>query len=384
VKLQTNSDLAFARSGKRKVIPLAAWAWVLGIGLLLLEGFNLRQTLAATAAQFTGNYYYVERGGNISKVEADPRAIKAPPEYWSVYHYKRGEIADGSSKGRWVEESKDTLPALLDMVKGEQKYEINNKDPSPSVADLTYLNAFFPVAHYDKSDTQTKPPKKSGGTGSPEEKKNGVPRKLPWPDQGQPYAGLLTLADKARTARAWLQQLYSDMKGDPLAKVGNTVKEHADELAAAIARVEKLQRDLDAGLIISKEQFREIVDEITKSLSGPLKAYENLKNAPPYIAAPSGQKPEAPSEDEYARQLNALSEQFSKDMAFDPNNPNATLAKLNALARQMVRLMEEHHDPDRKQLELWLALMKITNPENTADAGAKFQQLTEKMMSLTQ
>jgi len=377
--------------------PNRLWVVVAGYTALLV-GAQMSIAADSSVSQYTSSYYYVSNGeGGARKVEADP--AKAAPDWWYVYFYKKGEVADGSKKGRWGADSERTLPELLAYVKRIQEAELNDKYPNPKVV-CTWLNAFYPVAYYYKTssdsgkDKRANPKTSTEAASKPNDNGTGAD-KIPWPQQRTRYEWVLTRADNLRTTYDLIRQMSSSgaSENNPFRNVGTVLMDYLDTTKFALDRAEEVRRQILAGVTPAQDELNTMLDQITASLDKSRNSFGTLQNSTPDFfahsvagaAAPATDKtPGTASADDDARQLEALNQQLIEaSTKFDPTNMNAALARINTIARQMVQLLKKTPDMDPKLCRAWQAMVEITDAKNSATPETKFQEMLEKMMDLT-
>lgn len=321
----------------------------------------------SACAQQDINSFFVYDGRSLSRVEnADPNEIKVTE--WQVWLFRNGK-STADKKNRWGLHSGKTAAEVMTNLKKAQKLELdcNAMFGRGRVPDevLTYFNPVGPIAVVERASAAQERM----------DKQRLIPKET-WDKMQNAF----TRAQEYYKGYQNISDILSREPGTqtPFDNVGNVFFEYRDNLLDAMDRVTALRVALDDTLTPALEDIGRRIDEITSRLDTVERAAQRvgpgLGISASVLAPPGGQA--APSE--YGGQTSAapasvqpsasLSERVDTETQrlltefqnIDPNNLEASMKKLNELARQLARMIESDPESTADMKELAKLLIEIT------------------------
>ncbi len=326
----------------------------------------------AARAQQDINTFYVFDGKNLTKVErGDPNEIKVVE--WQVWLYKAGKSTT-DKRNHWGTISSRTAAGVMAKLKNEQDFELryNAWAGRGRVPDevLTNFNPVGPIAIVERTsqaqtskDAQRLIPKETW-----DRMQSTFERAGEYYEGYQNIAEILSKEPKTQT---------------PFDNVGNVLREYRDNLQDAMAKVAQLRQMLEETTSPALNDLYRSLDELTRQLDSVQVSARRVSQGfgiSESVLIPSqpprGNENPIPTT-RITDTIDAETERLLKEFEnIDPTDPDATMRRVNQIARELARTINADPESTPDMKELAKLLVELTGTSDLEQLSEKIERLT--------
>ena len=326
----------------------------------------------AARAQQDISTFYVFDGRNMSKVErGDPNEMKVVE--WQVWLYKAGQ-STSDKRNHWGTISSKTAAGVMAKLKKEQDFELRynawaGKGRVPDEV-MTNFNPVGPIAIVERtSEAQTR-----------KDAQRLIPKDT--------WDRMQSTFERAKEYYEGYQNIGEILAKEPKTQtpfdnVGSVLREYRDNLQDAMEKVAQLRQILENTTTPALNDLSRRLDELTRQLDGVQASARRVSQGfgiSESVLIPSQPPRESENPIPTTRitdRIDADTERLLKEFEnIDPTDPDATMRRVNQIARELARTINADPESTSDMKELARLLVEITGTNDFAQLSEKIERLT--------